>query len=149
MSPEVAMRSVVHSCVRALALVCLFVPADGRLGRSLALPQEAGSAGASPSRLGPALQQDNAKADKVEAKKAEELKLEDLFPKKSMFGKRARGVAWSHDDRYLAYLWNAYDDKGYDLWVYDTKEKKARRITSPELFVAFDRELKPIIERYK
>jgi len=91
----------------------------------------------------------DAGAAKADAKKAEELKLEDLFPKKSMFGKRARGVAWSHDDRYLTYLWNAYDDKGYDLWAYDMKEKKAKRLTTPEMFIPFDRELKPIIERYK
>lgn len=88
-----------------------------------------------------------AKAD--EKKKAEELRLEDLFPKKSFFGKRARGISWSHDDRYLGYLWNAYDDKGYDLWLYDTKERKASRVTSPEFMLPFDRELKEIIERYK
>jgi dipeptidyl aminopeptidase/acylaminoacyl peptidase len=86
---------------------------------------------------------------KAEVNKAEELKLDDLFPKKSFFGKRPRGMAWSHDDRYLAYLWNAYDDKGYDLWVYDMKERKSRRLTSPETMLPFDRELKPIIERYK
>ncbi len=85
----------------------------------------------------------------AEEKKGQDLKLDDLFPRKSFFGKRARGMAWSHDDRYLAYLWNAYDDKGYDLWLYDTKEKKARRLTSPEVFLPFDRELKEIIERYK
>jgi len=85
----------------------------------------------------------------ADAKKAEGLKFDDLFPKKNFFGKSARAVAWSHDDRYLAYLWNAYDDKGYDLWVYDTKEKKAKRLTSPETFLQFDRDLKEIIERYK
>lgn len=79
----------------------------------------------------------------------DDLKLEDLFPRKSFFGKRARSMAWSHDDRYLAFLWNPYDDKGYDLWVYDTREKKSRRLTSPEVFLPFDRSLKEIIERYK
>jgi len=88
-------------------------------------------------------------AAKADAKKADELKLEDFFPKKSFWGKRARGLAWSHDDRYLSYLWNAYDDKGYDLWLYDTKERKSKRLTSPETFLPFDREVKEIIERYK
>jgi dipeptidyl-peptidase-4 len=81
--------------------------------------------------------------------KAKDLTLEDLFPKKSHFGKTARGMAWSFDDRYLAYLWNAYDDKGYDLWLYDTKEGKAKRLTSPDLFTAYDRDLPAILERYK
>ncbi len=98
-----------------------------------------------------AQEQLGAKAEGAQSKdkKVEELKLEDLFPKKSFFGKRARGLAWSHDDRYLGYLWNAYDDKGYDLWVYDTRERKSKRLTSPETFLPFDRELKAIIERYK
>jgi len=81
--------------------------------------------------------------------KSGDLKLEDLFPRKSFFGKRPRGMAWSHDDRYLAYLWNVYDDKGYDLWIYDLKERKSRRLTSPDRFLPFDRDLKEIIERYK
>lgn len=81
--------------------------------------------------------------------KKRELELRDLFPRKSFFGKRARGMQWSHDDRYLAYLWNPYDDKGYDLWLYDTRERKSRRLTSIGLFATFDREVKPILERYK
>lgn len=82
-------------------------------------------------------------------KKTAELKLEDLYPKKSFFGKQARGMAWSHNDRYVAYLWNAYDDKGWDLWLYDTRDRKAIRVTSPEFLLPFDRDLKDIIERYK
>lgn len=78
-----------------------------------------------------------------------DLLLDDLFPKKPFFGKTAQSLAWSFDDRYLAYRWNPYDDKGWDLWVYDTREKKARRLTSIELFAAFDRELPEIIARYK
>jgi dipeptidyl-peptidase 4 len=77
------------------------------------------------------------------------LKLADLFPRKSFFGKRPRAMAWSHDDRYLAFLWNPYDDKGWDLWVYDARDHKPRRLTSLELFAAFDRDAKPILERYK
>lgn len=83
------------------------------------------------------------------AQQTAELTLADLFPRKSFFGKTARGLAWSHNDRYLAYLWNPYEDRGFDLWVYDTKESRSRRLTSIEIFSAFDRELPPIIERYK
>lgn len=80
---------------------------------------------------------------------ADELHLYDLFPKKSYFGKTARNVAWSYDDRYIAYLWNPYDVKGWDIWLYDTKTGKSKRITSIELMANFDRDIPKIIERYK
>jgi dipeptidyl aminopeptidase/acylaminoacyl peptidase len=78
-----------------------------------------------------------------------ELKLEDLFPEKSFFGKTARAMAWSFDDRYVAYLWNTYEDKGYDLWLYDTRRQAGRRLTSIEMMAGFDREAAAILERYR
>jgi dipeptidyl-peptidase 4 len=78
------------------------------------------------------------------------LSLDDLFPKKSYFGRAARGVSWSHDDRFIAYLWNPYDEKGgSDLYVYDTKNGKTRRLTSIATFLPFDRELPEIQKRYE
>lgn len=97
----------------------------------------------------PALARQDAAKPGAEASAQETITLRDIYGRKSHFGKRARAMSWSFDDRYLAYLWNAYDDKGYDLWLYDSKEKKSRRLTSPELFKGFDRSLKEIIERYK
>jgi dipeptidyl-peptidase 4 len=77
------------------------------------------------------------------------LTLDQLFPEKPLTGKSARNVKWSPDDRYVAYLWNAYDDKGFDLWIYDTKDNKAKRVTTIDSFFAFDRELPAIKERYE
>ncbi|HMS54568.1 MAG TPA: hypothetical protein PKA27_04140, partial [Fimbriimonadaceae bacterium] len=80
--------------------------------------------------------------------KVDELKLEDLYPEKSPMGKTARGMSWSYDDRYVAYLWNPYDDRGNDLWIFDTVSKKSTRLTSIEMFSKFDRETKVTMERY-
>ncbi len=81
--------------------------------------------------------------------KQEGLRLEDLFPEESFFGKTARSRSWSYDDRYLGYLWNPYEDRGFDLWIYDTKERKAQRLTSLEMMTNFDREAIKILERYR
>ncbi len=78
-----------------------------------------------------------------------DLKLDDLFPRKSFWGKPARGLAWSHDARYLAYLWSPYDDKGFDLWLYDARDGKSKRMTSIELMKGYDRDVPKAIERYK
>ena len=75
------------------------------------------------------------------------LTLDELFSDKPLTGKAARDLAWSHDDRYVAYAWNAHDDKGWDIWLWDRKSGKTRRLTSLETFVPFDRELPAIQER--
>ena len=68
-----------------------------------------------------------------------ELKFNDIFPRKGFSGKSAQGLVWSHEDRYLAYKWNAYEDKGYDLWIYDTKEGKSKRLTTMDFWADVDR----------
>ncbi|MGI8924281.1 MAG: prolyl oligopeptidase family serine peptidase [Fimbriimonadales bacterium] len=78
-----------------------------------------------------------------------DLKLEDLYRDKPLTGKTARAMEWSHKDRYLGYLWNPYNVKSSDLWVYDTKERKAMRLTSIESMAAFDKDLPEINARYK
>jgi dipeptidyl-peptidase 4 len=78
-----------------------------------------------------------------------ELTLDDLYPDRSIFGKTAVGMAFSHDGRYLAYLWNPYDDKGMDLWIYDVQAGKANRATSVDLMAEFDRDAVKIAERYR
>lgn len=82
------------------------------------------------------------------------LTLEELFPDKAFLGRAARAMAWSHDDRYLAYLWNPHDPAlknpgGADLWVYDRTDGKTRRLTDLETFAAFDRDIPAIRERYQ
>lgn len=74
---------------------------------------------------------------------------DDYFPRRSFFGKSATGFEWSHDDRYLAYLWNAYDDRSLDLWIFDTQTGKSERITDIDKMAAFDRDLPKAKDRYK
>lgn len=76
-------------------------------------------------------------------------KFEDVFPLKPYTGKLARDLEWSSSDRYLAYLWNPYDDRSSDLWVHDTQSGKSVRVTSIEQMGQFDREAKKAVDRYK
>lgn len=78
-----------------------------------------------------------------------DLNFDDLFPRRSYFGKSASGLKWSFDDRYLAYLWNPYKERGNDLWLYDTKSGKSTRVTSITMMAQFDRDIPKAIERYK
>lgn len=65
--------------------------------------------------------------------------LDYLFPRRSFFGQRARPLGWSHDDRYLAYLWNPYNTRGADIWLFDSKTNSTNRLTSIDLMATFDR----------
>ncbi|HVK06699.1 MAG TPA: prolyl oligopeptidase family serine peptidase [Armatimonadaceae bacterium] len=85
---------------------------------------------------------------KSQSAAVEPLSLDRLFPRKNFLGKSARGTEWSPDDRYVAFLWNPYEEKGYDLYLYDTKEGKTRRLTTLETFLPFDRDLYAIRDRY-
>lgn len=74
---------------------------------------------------------------------------DDYFPRRSFFGKTAREFHWSADDRYVAYLWNPYNDRASDLWLYDTKSGKSTRLTDIDKMAAFDRDLPAAKERYR
>jgi len=87
-------------------------------------------------------------AAKQETKKST-LTFDDIFPRKRFSGKSPQGMAWSYDGRYLAYKWNAYNDKGYDLWVYDQKEGKPKRLTTMDTWADFDRDIPKYKEAYK
>jgi dipeptidyl aminopeptidase/acylaminoacyl peptidase len=78
-----------------------------------------------------------------------ELKLDDIFPRKRITGKSAVDLTWSFDDRYLAYRWNPYAEKYSDLWVYDTKEGKAKRLTTIDFWADVDRDVSKYKETYK
>ncbi|MBC3883085.1 prolyl oligopeptidase family serine peptidase [Undibacterium sp. LX40W] len=69
----------------------------------------------------------------VQKLKANELSLEQLFRAKSYMGKTARQLRFSEDGRYLAYLWNPFNEEGSDLYIYDTQNGKSHRITSPAI----------------
>jgi hypothetical protein len=78
-----------------------------------------------------------------------DLTLADLYPNKSYSGKTAVGTAYSYDNRYIAYLWNGYDEKGNDIYLFDTQTKKTIKLTSVDMFAPFDYETKNIADRYK
>ena len=79
-----------------------------------------------------------------------DLKFDDLFPRKSYLGRSAGNLEWSHDDRYLSYVWNPYDTYGgNDLWLYDTRNGKSQRITNIEMFAEIDAPTAKALERYK
>jgi len=79
-------------------------------------------------------------AGKVPAQqiKAEDLTLEKLFRARSYTGQQARGASFSHQDRYLAYLWNPFGENGSDLYIYDTQNGQTKRVTSLDLMKSFD-----------
>lgn len=77
------------------------------------------------------------------------LAFDDIFPRKSFFGRSASDLAWSHDSRYLLYTWNPYNTPYSDLWLYDSKSKEAKRLTSIEMMARYDRDIPAAIEQYK
>ncbi|MBL8049413.1 MAG: S9 family peptidase [Chthonomonas sp.] len=77
------------------------------------------------------------------------LKFDNMYPRRSYFGKMGSPNGFSADDRYLAYLWNPYDVRGNDLWLFDTVTKTSKRLTSIEMMAKFDRDAKLAIDFYK
>jgi len=71
--------------------------------------------------------------------KAEELTLEQLFPKEGLFGPMAYATAFSHDGKYAAYIHRLYKERknGGDLWLLEVATGKTSRITSSELMAKF------------
>lgn len=78
---------------------------------------------------------DNPSVTKV---RANELSIEQLFRAKSYMGKAARQLKFSQDGRYLAYLWNPFNEEGSDLYIYDNQTGQAKRITSPSIMKNYD-----------
>lgn len=70
--------------------------------------------------------------------KPQELTLEKLFRARGYAGQTAREAEFSHDARYLAYLWNPYGENGSDLYVHDTATGQTRRVTSLQIMKAFE-----------
>lgn len=66
------------------------------------------------------------------------LKFEDLFPRRPFSGQTAGIQGWSHDDRYLAYVWNPLDTPGRDLYLFDSRTGKSERLTTIDMMAKFD-----------
>lgn len=66
------------------------------------------------------------------------LTMEELYQVKPFRGKFARTVKFSENDRYLTFLWNKYEQQGYDLYIYDLNNKSMKQVTSIERMKQFD-----------
>jgi len=71
-------------------------------------------------------------------KDAGKISMEEFYKVKSYFGKSARMIKFSENDNYLAFLWNPYNEFGYDLYIYDFGSEKLKRVTSVEIMKRFD-----------
>lgn len=78
-----------------------------------------------------------------------DLDFNQLFHWKSYTGSSARAHAWSHDSRYLAYIWNPYDVAGTDIWVHDRETGETFAITSLEKMHAFDADAPRMARRHR
>lgn len=67
-----------------------------------------------------------------------QLTMEELFQIKRFRGKSARMIKFSENDRCLSFLWNKYQQQGYDLYVYDLKKNTMKKVTSIERMKQFD-----------
>ncbi|MDP2876575.1 MAG: hypothetical protein Q8O00_10360, partial [Holophaga sp.] len=70
--------------------------------------------------------------------KPQALTLETIYRSKPYAGQAAKGLEFSHDARYLAYLWNPYGEDGSDLYLHDTTTGQTRRVTSLAIMKAYD-----------
>lgn len=82
----------------------------------------------------------------AKAGKAEKLTLDRIFPKKSIFGPGARGATFSHDGRFLAFLYRPYAERrhGSDLYILDTVTNTARRITCTSRLSEFQEDARKV-----
>jgi dipeptidyl-peptidase-4 len=79
----------------------------------------------------------------------ENLTVDDFFPRRSFWGKSPQALEWSKNDRYLAYGWNKIDEPGYDIWVYDSQSGDKKRLTSPDTFKPFDKDLEKALKLHQ
>ena len=81
-------------------------------------------------------------------KSEDPLSLKRLFPKHSYFGKSARGMKFSHDGKFAAWLWRSYDERrhGNDLFIYDVAKEKVKRITSVTVMAPFQKVTREVEE---
>ena len=87
-----------------------------------------------------------ATSSEAEEDTSSQLKLEDLFPEKSMFGPSASDVRFSPDGRFAAYLYRGYDKRrhGNELWVYDFDSGESRQLTNLEMMAQFQRSAREV-----
>lgn len=79
--------------------------------------------------------------DKAAKKEDQEITLERLFPKESLFGPSASSTDFSADGRYAAFLYRPRLERrhGNDLWLYDFKTSQLQRITDVVVMSEFQK----------
>lgn len=84
-----------------------------------------------------------AQGDSAEKDEAFEWTLESLFDEDEvLLGPRARGMAFSHDGRHAAYLWQPLAERrhGADLWILDVRSGETTRVTSVSVMEPFQKQ---------
>lgn len=86
--------------------------------------------------------------ENAEKAKAEKLTLERIFPEKSFFGPGARSLTFSHDGRFVAFLYRPWLERRHaaDLYIHDTATGDTRRITSVGRMAEFQAEARKVRE---
>lgn len=93
--------------------------------------------------------QPEAKAkDGKQAEKQDELTLEKLYPKKSIFGPSASSTSFSPDCKYAAYLYRPNKERrhGSDIWLYEVATGKTVRITSAAIMSQFQKSSRKVCD---
>lgn len=82
---------------------------------------------------------DKNKSKEKDSKKDEALSLKKIFPEKSPFGPSASRTAFSFNGQYAAFLYRPNIERrhGSDLYIYDFKKDKIKRLTSVSVMSAF------------
>lgn len=95
------------------------------------------------------------RADEPVKSLREDLRLERLFPEKSVFGPSASSASFSFDGRYASWRYRPYDERrhGSDLYILDTESGETTRVTSVSVMSPFSADARKVrdhrIERWK
>jgi len=126
-----------------LSILAAGVPAGTGSGRWAG--SEAGGRGVDPVVSKGAGEAGQAGADGEKADD-EKLTLERIFPEKSFFGPSAGSASFSRDGRYCAFLYRPWLERrhGSDLYIYDTRTGRTRRITSVGRMAEFQADVREV-----
>lgn len=73
-----------------------------------------------------------------EEKNPADMTMEDFYQVKAFRGRTPQNMQFSQDDRFLAFIWNPYNVRGADLYVYNVNLGKMIQVTSIERMKQFD-----------
>ncbi len=96
-------------------------------------------------------QNKSTQSGKNEKKVKDDLNLEKIFPEKGLFGPSARGMEFSHDGKYAAWLYHPYKERrhGNDLYLIEIASGKVRRLTSAPVMAKFQASARKVLDERK